>query len=127
MLVHSSPLDLPCPGKSKAKTLGDNPKYFDGRLNPLLLLLPLALLVLTRKTAIRHRELLPFATYAILMVVLVFLLTDMRLRWIATIVPPLVVLATYSLEAIHKFLAQRLIAMHQVACKIEQEAKTRRF
>jgi 4-amino-4-deoxy-L-arabinose transferase-like glycosyltransferase len=85
----------------------DNPKYFDGRLNPLLLLLPLALLVLTRKTAIRHRELLPFATYAILMVVLVFLLTDMRLRWIATIVPPLVVLATYSLEAIHKFLAQR--------------------
>jgi len=85
----------------------DNPKYFDGRLNPLLLLLPLALLVLAKKTAFRHREQPLFAAYAVLMVMLVFLLTDMRVRWIATIVPPLVVLATYSLAAIHELLARR--------------------
>jgi hypothetical protein len=42
------------------------------------------------------------------MVLLVFLLTDMRLRWIATIVPPLVVLTTYSLAAIHELLVKRL-------------------
>lgn len=85
----------------------DNPKYFDGRLNPLLLLLPLALLVLAKKTAFRYREQPLFAAYAVLMVVLVFLLTDMRVRWVATIVPPLVVLATYSLAAIHELLAKR--------------------
>jgi hypothetical protein len=43
-----------------------------------------------------------------LIIVLVFLLKDMRLRWIATIVPPLVVLATYGLWAIHEQLAKRL-------------------
>jgi len=70
----------------------DNPKYFDGRLNPFLLLLPLALLV----------------------VILVFLLKDMRQRWIATIVPPLVVLAIYGLRAIHEQLAQRLASTAMV-------------
>jgi hypothetical protein len=41
------------------------------------------------------------------MIVLVFLLTDMRLRWVATIVPPLVVLSTYGLWAIRDLLARR--------------------
>lgn len=86
----------------------DNPKHFDGRLNPLLLLLPLALLVLAKRTGENHREQWFFACYAILMVLLVFLLTDMRLRWIATIVPPLVVLATYGLRTIHQLLEARL-------------------
>jgi len=85
----------------------DNPKYFDGRLHPFLLLLPLALLVIARKTAFRHREQALFAAYSILMVVLVFLLTDMRLRWIATIVPPLVVLSAYSLAGLHELLVKR--------------------
>jgi len=86
----------------------DNPKYFDGRLNPLLLLLPLALLVLSRGTGGNRREQRFFASYVILMIALVFLLTDMRVRWIATIVPPLVVLATYGLRAIRQVLGNRL-------------------
>ena len=89
----------------------DNPKYFDGRLNPLLLILPIALLVLARRAGNRHRELLLFGAYSVLMVVLVFLLTDMRLRWVATIVPPLVVLATYGLRDIHQRLAERFASV----------------
>jgi 4-amino-4-deoxy-L-arabinose transferase-like glycosyltransferase len=85
----------------------DNPKYFDGRLHPLLLLLPLVLLVVAKKTAFGYREQSLFAAYSILMVVLVFLLTDMRVRWIATIVPPLVVLSVYSLAAMRELLAKR--------------------
>ncbi len=85
----------------------DNPKYFDGRLNPFLLLLPLAFLVLAKRTGFRHRDPLLFAAYAILMIVLVFLLVDMRLRWVVTIVPPLVVLTTYGLRAIHEQLGRR--------------------
>ncbi len=69
--------------------------------------MPLAFLVLAKKAGFRHREPLLFGAYALLMIVLVFLLTDMRLRWIATIVPPLVVLATYGLWAIHDRLAGR--------------------
>ena len=86
----------------------DNPKYFDGRLNPLLLLLPMALLALAGRHGFRHKEVPLLGSYAVLMIVLVFLLIDMRLRWIATIVPPLVVLATYGLWAIHRTLAARL-------------------
>jgi hypothetical protein len=85
----------------------DNPKYFDGRLHPLLLLLPLVLLLIAKKTSFRYREQAVFAVYSVLMVLLVFLLTDMRVRWIATIVPPLVVLATYSLAAIYELLSKR--------------------
>ena len=48
-----------------------------------------------------------FGLYAILMVLLVFLTKDMRARWIATIVPPLVVLSTYALHALHEWMRQR--------------------
>jgi len=109
-LVHeeSLPYTLMVPLRIFFEGEDDNPKYFDGRLNPFLFLLPLAFLVLAKRTGFRHRETLLFGAYALLMIVLVFLLTDMRLRWVATIVPPLVVLATYGLRTIHDLLARRL-------------------
>ena len=109
-LVHeeSLPYTLLIPLRIFFEGEDDNPKYFDGRLNPLLLLLPLTLLLLARRAGIAHREQLLLGSYAVLMIVLVFLLVDMRLRWIATIVPPLVVLATYGLSAIHRSLTQWL-------------------
>jgi len=108
-LVHeeSLPYTLMIPLRIFFEGEDDNPKYFDGRLNPFLLLLPLAFLVLAKRTGFRHREPLLFGAYAVLMIVLVFLLTDMRLRWVATIVPPLVVLVTYGLWAVHDLLARR--------------------
>ena len=108
-LVHeeSLPYTLMIPLRIFFEGEDDNPKYFDGRLNPFLLLLPLAFLLLVKKTGFRHRDPLLFAGYSILMIVLVFLLVDMRLRWVVTIVPPLVVLATYGLWAIHQRLAAR--------------------
>ena len=108
-LVHeeSLPYTLLIPLRIFFEGEDDNPKYFDGRLNPLLLLLPIVLLVLVRRAGARHGELLLFGAYSVLMVVLVFLLTDMRLRWIATTLPPLVVLSTYGLREIHQQLARR--------------------
>ncbi len=82
----------------------DDPKYFDGRLNSLLLILPLALLFMAGKQGFRHRETALFASYAALVILLTFLTTDMRVRWIATIIPPLVVLATYGLYVINGWL-----------------------
>ena len=108
-LVHeeSLPYTLIIPLRIFFEGEDDNPKYFDGRLNPFLLLLPLAFLVLATRTGSWRHEPLLFGAYALLMIALVFLLTDMRLRWVATIVPPLVVLATYGLWAIHDLLARR--------------------
>jgi len=82
----------------------DDPKRFDGRLNPLLLVLPLALLFMARREGFRHRETAFFAGYAGLVILLTFMITDMRVRWIATIIPPLVVLATYGLHVINSWL-----------------------
>jgi 4-amino-4-deoxy-L-arabinose transferase-like glycosyltransferase len=109
-LVHeeSLPYTLMIPLRVFFEGQDDNPKYFDGRLNPFLLVLPLAFLVLAKRSGFRHRDPPLFGAYVMLIIVLVFLLKDMRLRWIATIVPPLVVLATYGLWAIHEQLAKRL-------------------
>ena len=109
-IVHeeSLPYTLMIPLRIFFEGEDDNPKYFDGRLNPFLLLLPLAFLLLWKKTGFRHRDPLLFGSYAVFMILLVFLLVDMRLRWVVTIVPPLVVLATYGLWSIHQQLAKRL-------------------
>ncbi len=109
-LVHeeSLPYTLAVPLRIFFEGEDNNPKYFDGRLNPLLLLLPLVFLALAKRAGFRHRDPLLFGAYTILMIVLVFLLVDMRLRWLATIVPPLVVLTAYGLWAIHERLATRL-------------------
>jgi len=84
----------------------DDPGKFDGRLNPMLLLLPLALLLLARRSNFQHREVPLFAYFSLLVILLVFLTKDMRVRWIATVIPPLVVLATYGLFLLHRRLVQ---------------------
>lgn len=108
-LVHeeSLPYTLLIPVRIFFEGKDDDPKYFDGRLNPMLLVLPLALLVLARRTGHGHREQLFLGVFVTLMILLVFLLKDMRLRWVAAIVPPLVVLATYGLRAVHHWLNDR--------------------
>lgn len=84
----------------------DDPKLFDGRLNLLLLLLPLALVAVPKSQRKHFPEVPLFAAYAVLVVLLVFLVVDMRMRWVAAIIPPLVVLATYSLQAWHDWLSR---------------------
>ncbi len=104
--VHeeSLPYTLLIPARIFFEGKDDDPKYFDGRLNPLLLILPLLLIYFGRRVGLRPVESSLFGYYAFLMVLLVFLTKDMRLRWVATIIPPLVVLATYSLYAMRRWL-----------------------
>lgn len=83
----------------------DDPRFFDGRMNLLLLLLPLSLLAVPKAHRKRYPEVPLFTAYATLVVLLVFLIIDMRIRWIAAIIPPLVVLAIYSLHAWHEWLS----------------------
>ena len=78
----------------------DNPKYFDGVLNPYLLIFPLVWLCLTLKAAGRNKDsnfyLLAFAVFYLLFV---FFRIDMRIRWIAPVIPPLVILTVFGIRS----------------------------
>lgn len=77
----------------------DNPKYFDGKLNPFLLFLPLLSLIgLPSETRERKRDSLILLSFAILYLLLVYIQIDMRIRWIAPIIPPLVILAMFGVR-----------------------------
>ena len=72
----------------------DNPKYFDGRLNPYLLLFPLlSLLGFRRLPRKLQNESMALAGFAVLYLLFAFVQTDMRIRYVAPIIPPLVILA----------------------------------
>ena len=86
----------------------DNPKYFDGRLNPFLFLLPLVAFFQLKSDppAIRtDKKILGFFT--ILFILYAFLQTDMRIRYIAPTIPPLVILAVYGLNNLTALAAGR--------------------
>lgn len=77
----------------------DNPLYFDGKLNPALLLLPIAAVFGWRKLPVaRKREELVLLMFSVLFLAIVFLSIDMRVRWVGPIIPPLVLLSMFGLR-----------------------------
>jgi len=86
----------------------DDPQHFDGQLNLLLLLLPLALLLLPSKDEEKSwPEYSLFSTFSLLFILIVFFQTDMRIRWVAPVLPPLVVLSIYSMQKIWQRVASK--------------------
>jgi len=72
------------------------PQYFDGKLNPLLFFLPFfAFIGIKKNTDIIRIEKTILLVYSILFILLVFFLIDMRIRWIAPSIPPLVRLSMF--------------------------------
>jgi len=72
----------------------DDPAYFDGKLSPLILLLPLfAVFRIRNKAAPFRYEISTFLAFSVLFLLYAFVTTDMRIRYIAPIVPPLAVLS----------------------------------
>ena len=86
----------------------DNPQLFDGRLNPFLLLLPIIVGLRFRwqQKAIR-KEIVFLATFAVLFMLTVFFRVDMRIRYVAPMIAPLVIIATFGLHEIHRWLGER--------------------
>ena len=77
----------------------DDPKYFDGRLNPYLLLFPLlSLLGFRRLPRKLQNESMALAGFAVLYLLFAFFQTDMRIRYVAPIIPPLVILAVIGIS-----------------------------
>jgi len=78
----------------------DTPQYFDGVLNPGLLFLPfLAFVTIRRDNAFLRLEKSVFAAFAFGFLLFVFVREDMRIRWIAPIIPPLVILSVFGIQA----------------------------
>lgn len=86
----------------------DKPQYFDGRLNPfLLLLLPFAFLSTCPSHPFLREEKRLLLAFTILFILIAFLRTSIRVRYIAPVIPPLVLLATYGLKNIVDFFRNR--------------------
>jgi 4-amino-4-deoxy-L-arabinose transferase-like glycosyltransferase len=91
----------------------DNPRLFDGRLNPYLILFPLFAFLLGKQAKnpferLERNVLLGFSVFCILFV---FLQSDMRIRFVGPAIPPLVILSTlgihYLIRAITKSVQPR--------------------
>jgi hypothetical protein len=79
----------------------DSPRLFDGRLNPYLLLFPLVAVFMAKKCRNSSRQAFEqrvLAGFSLVHLFMAFLLTDMRIRYIAPIIPPLVILTVFGVR-----------------------------
>jgi 4-amino-4-deoxy-L-arabinose transferase-like glycosyltransferase len=77
----------------------DNPKYFDGRMNPVLFFLPIiAFLHIRRDSSKLKTEKRILFTFSILFIFYAFFQIDMRIRYIGPVIPALVILAMLGLK-----------------------------
>ena len=76
----------------------DDPRYFDGRLNPYLLIFPLAALWPgRRRDPVRDREIYLLAGFSFCYLMIAFFGTDMRVRYLAPIYGALTILSVYGM------------------------------
>ena len=77
----------------------DNPKYFDGRLNPILFFFPLLSFIGYRKLDDHFKsELMVMAGFSVFYLLYASFIVDMRIRYISPIIPPLVVLTIIGIK-----------------------------
>ena len=78
-----------------------DPRLFDGRLNPFLFFLPFFAFMKRKddgKELAQERKV--FLFFSLLFLAIAFLSTDLRIRYIAPIIPPLVVLSAFGLHKV---------------------------
>ena len=86
----------------------DNPKYFDGRLNPILFFFPLiAFFKLKKLDNYLKSELVVLGSFSILYLLYASFIVDMRIRYIAPIIPPLVILTVIGIKETFSFVEHR--------------------
>lgn len=96
----------------------DNPRLFDGRLNPYLLVFPLVVLLLSRggnRSSQVRLEMRVLGMFALLHLLFAFFLVDMRIRYISPIIPPLVVLAVIGIHDLAGFCRSRYSGHRRLA------------
>lgn len=90
----------------------DNPKYFDGQLNPFLFFLPFfAFIHLNKNPASLRIDKKIFILFAVLIILYTFTTTVIRTRYVAPVIPPLVILAVLGLHQIDRMISNRKAAL----------------
>ena len=85
----------------------DSPKYFDGKLNPFLLMLPLLAFLPHRSDVDAFKtDKKILAVFMVLFIIYAFLQIDMRIRYIAPVIPPAVILSIYGFQRLTELLAR---------------------
>jgi hypothetical protein len=83
------------------------PQYFDGKLNPLLFFLPFfAFLRAGRDSSLLQSEKKLLLAFSVIFILLVFSIIDMRIRWMAPAIPPLVILSVFGLRNVYEWSKQ---------------------
>lgn len=83
----------------------DDPRYFDGKLTPFLLILPLIAFILRPADIRQRREQNLLLWFTLLSFFFTFFQEALRIRYVVTIVPPLVILSMYGLKGIYNSIA----------------------
>jgi 4-amino-4-deoxy-L-arabinose transferase-like glycosyltransferase len=87
----------------------NNPKYFDGKLSPFLFILPFfAFFRIKRDSPSLKMEKAILLSFSILFILFAFAKTDMRIRYIAPVIPPLVILSAMGLYNIYLLLKDKV-------------------
>ncbi len=84
------------------------PQFFDGRLNPFLLFLPMLAFLPNTKDQEEFREKIFLTAFALLFFSFALFTTSLRIRYISPIVPPLVLLSIYGVRNINMLLDRGL-------------------
>jgi 4-amino-4-deoxy-L-arabinose transferase-like glycosyltransferase len=89
----------------------DNPRLFDGRLNPYLLIFPLTAVFAVKRWGRSPQDRLEVGAlglFALVYLLFAFFLADMRIRYIGPIIPPLVILAVLGIHDVIGIIRDRL-------------------
>lgn len=82
----------------------NNPRYFDGKLNLFLVILPFFAFYGRKNDPSKlQREIKILFAFAILFLLFAFFMRDMRIRYITPIIAPLVILSVFGLDKIYRF------------------------
>ena len=95
----------------------NKPQFFDGKLNPLLLILSLvAIFSINRIPSGQRPDLKYFAVFIGLFILISFLRTSIRIRYIAPVIPPLVILSAFGFRQLEQrfFIGRNRLPMVRV-------------
>ena len=82
----------------------DNPRLFDGKLNPYLFIFPFFAVLLGKKLKrpFEKTESSVLLGFSVLFILFAFFQTDMRIRWVGPAIPPLVILSTLGIQSLNR-------------------------
>lgn len=109
LLDESLPEILLLPVRIFFQGKDDDWRYFDGKLNPFLFILPFfAFAKMRENDLIVRTEKRIFLGFSILFIILAFLSAVIRIRYIAPVIPPLVILSVFGAHTIFTWTETRI-------------------